>query len=72
MGDFCTCKYGCKYRQRQWEELKRRKPFWDDKWIIGGDFNDIKDNEENRGGRRREESSFMDFKNFIVMWKWEK
>lgn len=36
-------------RQGQWEELKRRKQFWSDKWIIEGDFNDIKGYEEKRG-----------------------
>lgn len=31
----------------------------------GGDFNKIKNNEEKRGGRTRQESSFLGFKNFI-------
>lgn len=31
-----------KERQIEWEELKGRKQFWGEKWIIGEDFNDIK------------------------------
>lgn len=38
---------------------------WGDKWIIGGNFNDIKDQGEKKGRKRRLESSFADFKNFI-------
>lgn len=31
----------------------------------GGDFNAIKNNEEKKGGRPRQESSFTGFRNFI-------
>lgn len=31
-----------KERTGQWEELKNKKQVWGDRWIIGGDFNDIK------------------------------
>lgn len=31
----------------------------------GGDFNDIRNHEENEGGRRRQDSSFVNFRNFI-------
>lgn len=54
-----------KVRLRQWEELKERKQMLGDKWIIGGDFNDIWNNVEKQGGRLRQESSFRDFRNFI-------
>lgn len=32
---------------------------------MGGDFNEIKNNEEKKGGRPRQESSFTGFRNFI-------
>lgn len=35
------------------------------KWIIGGDFNNIKDQGEKKGRKRKLESSFADFRNFI-------
>lgn len=54
-----------KERQLQWEELKNRKHLWGEKWVIGGDFNNIKGYEEKEGGRKRAESSFMDFRRFI-------
>lgn len=38
---------------------------WGDKWIIRGDFNDIRNNAEKQEGKLRQESSFRDFKNFI-------
>lgn len=28
-------------RRSQWKELKMRRRAWGQKWIIGGDFNDI-------------------------------
>lgn len=35
-------------------------------WIIGGDFNDIISNKEKKGGGRRPESNFTDFRYFIA------
>lgn len=35
-------------------------------WILGGDFNDIRKNDEKIGGRRKNENSFRCFRNFIV------
>lgn len=52
-------------RQVQWEELRRSRLHWGDSWLLGGDFNDIKTQEEKRGGRQMLESSFFDFRNFI-------
>lgn len=40
-------------RQRQWETSIKKKQIWEEKWIIGRDFNDIKAHEENTGGMRR-------------------
>lgn len=34
--------------------------------MIGGDFNEIKNNEDKREGRRRQESNFSNFRNFIL------
>lgn len=34
--------------------------------MIGGDFNEIKNNEGKREGKRRQESNFSDFWNFIL------
>lgn len=39
---------------------------WGEKWVIGGDFNDIKAQDEKEGGRKRPESSFVDFRRFIA------
>lgn len=53
-------------RQRQWEILIKRKQIWGEKWIICRDFNDIKAHEEKKGGRKRLESNFAGFRNFIA------
>lgn len=58
-----------KTRQRQQKELINRRQFWGDTWIIRGAFNDIKDHVEKKSGRKRLESSFLDFKNFITNMK---
>lgn len=55
-----------KERQQQWEFLQVRKQRWGLYWVMGGDFNDIKNNEEKRGGIRRTAGSFQDFRNFIA------
>lgn len=46
--------------------MLHRKDSWAQKWIIGGDFNDIREHEENEGENRRQESSFWSFRNFIA------
>lgn len=35
-------------RIRQWECLKERKQFWGEKWVMGEDFDEIKNNEGKR------------------------
>lgn len=42
-----------------------RKSQWGSRWSLGGDFNDIRNNEEKKGGRHRQKNSFYDFRNFI-------
>lgn len=38
---------------------------WGSRWVIEGDFNDIKNNEKKKWGRRMQESGIRDFRNFI-------
>ncbi|GER38041.1 retrotransposon protein [Striga asiatica] len=52
-------------RQQQWYSLLRHSLTWGDSWFLGGDLNDIIDNQEKQGGSCREEGSFRGFKNFI-------
>lgn len=53
-------------RQRQWECLRERKLLWGSKWVMGGDFNEIKNNAEKCGGMTRPERSFFEFRNIIA------
>lgn len=63
---YLTCVYGDPVRGR-------RKPVWDrlasiglqrdDAWMLIGDFNELRSNEEKLGGAIREESTFWDFRN---------
>lgn len=39
---------------------------WGSMWVMGGDFNDIMNNEEKKKEKRRHGSSFLDFRNFIA------
>lgn len=34
-------------------------------WVMGGEFNDILNNDGKNGGRRRQENNFYDFKSFM-------
>lgn len=53
-------------KREQWDYLVQERPKWSDMWFLGkGDFNDIRDNEEKSGGRRRPESNFRNFRRFI-------
>lgn len=42
-----------KERSQQWDFLEARRNKWEAKWIIGGDFNDIRNSEEKKGGGMR-------------------
>lgn len=54
-----------KIRKEQWKVINRRKVLWGTKWLLIGDLNDIKSNEEKWGGRIREDWTFVDFKKMI-------
>lgn len=41
-----------KVRQRQWETLLKKKLYWGKRWVIGGDFNDIKAHKDKKGEGR--------------------
>lgn len=52
-------------RKTQWEFLKEKRRKWGIRWVIGGDFNDIICHEDKKGGTRRLENSFYQFRSFI-------
>lgn len=54
-----------KERQRQWDFLKGKRQKQGSMWVMGGDFNDILNNDGKNGGRRRQENNFYDFKSFM-------
>lgn len=55
----------------QWEKLKERRQFWGQKWLIGGDFNEIIGLADKNGGKERSVSSFWPFRNFVNEMKME-
>lgn len=59
-------------RTEQWQELWTRKRKWIDKWILGGDFNDIRNPKEKSGRRPRSEASCKGFREFIEKMNIEK
>ncbi|CAA0810091.1 Unknown protein, partial [Striga hermonthica] len=52
-------------RIQQWEFLEQSKEDWEDYWAIIGDWNDICNHDEKRGGRTISNSSFNAFNSFI-------
>ncbi|XP_071914102.1 uncharacterized protein [Coffea arabica] len=53
-------------RKEQWKVLEDRMKEWGEAWIITGDFNDLRSNEEKWGGRDRTAGSFREFNRFIT------
>lgn len=53
-------------RDIQWQELVNRSSKWGDNWILGGDFNDIREPGEKKRGRHRSEASCQSFRDFIA------
>lgn len=52
-------------RGRQWDFLNQSEGAWGDKWLLGGDCNDMLSLADKHGGRRRTEGSFSQFRNFV-------
>lgn len=52
-------------RREMWSHLIGVATVRDTPWFLSGDFNDIINNEEKKGGPQRPEGSFTDFKSFI-------
>lgn len=52
--------------KEQWGKLLARKNFWENRWVLGEDLNDICNSEEKKGGRIRTEASCKDFRDFIA------
>lgn len=53
-------------RRQQWDYLRAKKSDWGPMWVLGGNLNEIKNKDEKNGGNERLDSSFQDFRNFIV------
>lgn len=54
-----------RFRHLLQERLERTSTTKSDPWLIMGDFNEIKGNEEKKGGPRRPERTFTDFRRMI-------
>lgn len=54
-----------KVRAEQWQELWTKSGQWGSKWILGGEFNDIRKPQKKIGGRTRSEASYKGFIEFI-------
>ncbi|CAA7048220.1 unnamed protein product [Microthlaspi erraticum] len=52
-------------RKEIWTAITERTAGRDLPWFLTGDFNEILDNSEKRGGPPRAESSFVDFRSFM-------
>lgn len=53
-------------RLELWNEISSLGISRDSAWILSGDFNEIVDNSEKRGGVTRAEKSFINFRSFIT------
>lgn len=66
MNFYLSCVYGdpiLQYRHFLWERLERIGTTRHDPWILMGDFNEILSNDEKKGGRKRDEWTFMGLRN---------
>lgn len=50
----------------QCEYLKERKQSWGTKWVIRGDFNDIRDHNEKKCGKKIHEYEFDKFRHLFA------
>ena len=53
-------------RENVWERLMRMSMNRSGAWLIMGDFNEITNNGEKKGGRKRFDASFLPFKNMLT------
>lgn len=53
------------YRSEFWERLQSYTTKRNEQWMIMGDFNQIINNSQKKGGHPREESSFRDFNTML-------
>ena len=66
---FLTFVYGdpvIECREYVWERLTRKSLVRTGAWFMIGDFNEITGNDEKKGGRKRQESSFLPFRTMIA------
>lgn len=63
---FVYASHNERVRREQWEALLVRKGSWGNRWVLGGDLNDIRTAEEKQGGRRRSELRCKGFNDFIA------
>lgn len=52
-------------RQRVWNEIREKVGDRTEPWLLTGDFNDIIDASEKKGGPPRPEGSFVEFRTFM-------
>ncbi|GER51132.1 UDP-XYL synthase 6, partial [Striga asiatica] len=57
-------KKGClqENQEEQWEFLIRAKQKWGDNWVAGGDWNEVLEVDEKRGGRQKSERDLRGFR----------
>ncbi|GER32212.1 non-ltr retroelement reverse transcriptase [Striga asiatica] len=53
-------------RENQWDELEAKKSNWGDYWCMIGDWNDLANVEDKKGGRTRTPASLLGFQTFIA------
>ena len=66
---FITFVYGdpvVEYRENVWERLTRMCLVRSGPWLMLGDFNEITSNLENKGGRRRTDTTFIPFRTMLA------
>ena len=65
---FLTLVYGDPVKQNRkavWDQISSLRLNPEDAWLLTGDFNDLLENSEKRGGPPRSQGSFIDFRSFV-------
>ena len=52
-------------RSAVWNQVTSLRSDSEDAWLLAGDFNDLLDNSEKRGGPPRHQGSFIEFRSFV-------